>query len=186
MAGILAIKRDLKCTDNVGGNSKLYIFEFRKYARSLVKVTDNILVNFPYSVIYDLNSLNIAFSENIDEEDGGVVYSQSGSFQINKILSSDNYKQFAAKDWRIITKDNNGNYRLVGLETGLKLKFTKENGSNLADFSGFNFSFETKEENTAPFLTDLNGFSIDEFPLLTDGLDNIIQDGSTNNIEIIL
>tara|TARA_R110000851_G_scaffold320745_1_gene485766 strand:+ start:1371 stop:1919 length:549 start_codon:yes stop_codon:yes gene_type:complete len=182
----LVIKRDSECTNNVGGNSELYIFEYHKYARSEIKVTDNILINFPASVIFNLNSLNIGYTESVDEEDGGVVYSQSGNFDLIRVLPTDSYKNFAAKDWRIILKDNNGNYRLVGLDTGIKLKFTKDIGSNLSDFNGFKFSFETKEENTAPFLTDLTGFYINDYPLLSDGNDNIIQDGQTNDIEIIL
>ena len=156
----MGINRTEKCINNYGGSSDLYIFEYKDYARSLIKVTDNVLVTFPYSVIYNLNAKEINFSEPVDEQDGGVVYSQSGSFQLNKILLEDNYKQFVSKDWRIITRDNNGFLRLIGLETGLKIKFTKEIGTNLADFNGFKFSFETKEENTAPFLTDLSGFDI--------------------------
>ena len=182
----MAINRTEKCTDNYGGVSDLYIFEYINYSRSLIKVTDNFLVTFPFSVIYDLNSLQVSFTESPTIEDGGVSFAQSGSLQLNKILATDNFKSFLEKEWRLIIKDNNGNHRLIGLETGLKLKYTKETGTNLADFNGFKFSFETKEENTAPFITDLSGFSIDEFPLLTDGLGNNIQDGVANDIEIIL
>lgn len=160
MAGILAINRTDKCTDNHGGISELYIFEYKDIARSQIKVSDNILVTFPYSIIYNLNANLINFTEQVDEQEGGVVYSQSGSFQLKKVLSTDNYKTFAEKDWRIILKDNNGFYRFLGLETGLKIKFTKELGNSLNDFNGFKFSFETKEENTAPYLNDLSLFEI--------------------------
>tara|TARA_R110000850_G_scaffold226375_1_gene351627 strand:+ start:117 stop:776 length:660 start_codon:yes stop_codon:yes gene_type:complete len=156
----LAIDRSDKYTDNVGGNSELYIFKYVDYMRSQIKVTNNILVTFPTTVVYNLNSSGITFNENVDEEDGGVVFSQSGSYELKKILALDSYKEFVANDWRVIIKDNNGNYRLIGLETGLKIKYTKENGANLSDFNGFKFSFETKEENTAPFLYNLNSFNI--------------------------
>jgi hypothetical protein len=176
--------REEKFSDSHGGSSDLYIFKYVDYARSLIKVTNNILIAFPYSVIYNLNALNITFTEAIDEEDGGVSYTQSGGFQLNKTLSTDNFKNFVAKDWRIITKDNNGNYRLIGLETGLKLKGTKETGGNLNEFNGFKFTFDTKEENTSPFLTDLNIFNIMpiEGLLFTDGNNNTIQDGNANEL----
>tara|TARA_R110000850_G_scaffold171880_1_gene297203 strand:+ start:782 stop:1330 length:549 start_codon:yes stop_codon:yes gene_type:complete len=179
----LAINRDALCTDNVGGSSDIYIFEYVKYARSLIKVTDNILVTFPYSVVHDLNALQIGFSEKVDEEDGGVTYSQSGNFDLIRVLPTDSYKDFAAKDWRIIIKDNNGNYRLIGLDTGVKLKFSKENGTNLSDFNGFKFTFETKEENTAPFMSNLTGFFINEYPNLGDENGNEIIDNNNNNIQ---
>ena len=158
----MAINRDEQCVDNHGGIDELYIFEYVKYSRSQINVTNNILDLFPFTVIYDLNALNLSFTESVDEEDGGVVYSQSGGFDLAKVLPTDNYKQFAEKDWRIIIKDNNGYYRLLGLHTGLIIKFTKEIGTGLGDFSGFKFTFETKEENTAPFLNDLSGFLIEE------------------------
>lgn len=160
----MAINRVEQCSNNVGGISELYIFEYVKYARSLIKVENNFLVTFPYSVVYNLNANQTSFTENVDEEDGGVVYTQNGNFQLNKVLSIDNYKNLVAKDWRIIIKDNNNNYRLIGLETGVKLKFTKEIGTNLNDFNGFKFSFETKEENTSPFIKTLSIFNIIDTP----------------------
>lgn len=156
----MAISRDEQCTDSHGGIDELYVFEYVKYARSQITVIDNYLTLFPFSIIYDLNSLNKTFTESVEEEDGGVAYSQSGGFDIAKIKPTDNYKQFAEKDWRIIIKDNNNYYRLIGLHTGVKIKFTKEKGTNYGDFNGFKFSFETKEEDTAPYLNDLSGFII--------------------------
>lgn len=154
------MERTEKCTNNHGGNSELYVFEYTDIPRSQIKVVDNILTEFPSTAAYDINANQISFTESVDEEDGGVTYSQSGNFQLKKLLPEDNFKQFVSKDWRIIARDNNGYYRLIGLETGLKIKFTKETGSNLNEFNGFKFSFETKEENTAPFIYDLTMFVI--------------------------
>jgi len=50
---------------------------------------------------------------------------------------------------------------MLGLFTGMQGKFTKTTGTNRADFNGYNFTYDTKEENTAPFLTDLSAFSIE-------------------------
>jgi len=182
----LAVNRVEQCNNNVGGASELYVFAYKNYSRSKISVVDNILVEFPYSVIHDINANEISFTENIDEEDGGVTYSQSGNFQLKKTLPTDSYKSFASIDWRVIVKDNNGYYRMIGLETGVKLKFTKEIGTNLADFNGFKFTFETKEENTAPFINDLSGFAINTNPLWVDLNSNFIVDTNDNKIEVII
>lgn len=151
--------RDSQCNDNVGGNNNVvYVFPYVKFSRSSINVVDNILTAFPFTTVYNLDSLNVNFNENIDEEEGGVTYSQVGSFDLNKIKSTDDFKYLVSQDYRAIVQDNNGNYRLVGLETGLKFKFSKEIGVNLQDFNGFKFSFETKEENTAPFINNFSAF----------------------------
>ena len=73
---------------------------------------------------------------------------------------------------------------MLGLNTGVQGKFTKSTGGNLADFNGYNFTYDTKEEDTAPFLTDLSLFGL--MPIsglrLQDGNNNNLQDGSNNLI----
>ena len=169
----MAISRDIECDNIHGGIAEFYIFEYVKYARSQVTVENNYLTLFPFVAIYNLNSIEQTFTETVDSEDGGTTFTQSGGFQLNKILPTDNYKQFVDRDWRIIIKDNNGFYRLIGLETGLKLKHTKETGSAIGQFNGFKFTFDTKEENTAPYLNDLSGFIVIETP--TIGLQHRLQ-----------
>ena len=77
----MAINRTEKCTNNYGGVADLYILEYKDYARSKIKITDNYLVTFPFSVIYDLNALQVNFTESPTMEDGGVSFAQSGAFQ---------------------------------------------------------------------------------------------------------
>jgi len=149
--------RSKKCDNNQGGSSELYIFPFQKYSRSQITVVDNMLIKFPYNEIFNLNANNISFDEEC-KEDGDVYYEQKVSFQLKKILKEDNFKGLSSKDFRIVTKDNNGNYRLLGLYTGLSGSFTKSTGTNRVDFNGYSFNFETKEENTAPFLNGLSLF----------------------------
>ena len=164
------IKRE-DCSNNYGGVSEIYVFEYKDYARSQIKIVNNFLTTFPFSSIYDLGALQFNFTESATLEDGGVSFSQSGSFQLNKIMSTDTFRLFLDKNWRVIIKDNNDNYRFLGLETGLKMKYTKEVGTNLSDFNGFKFSFETKEEDSAPFLSDLSNYNI----IGTDALQNELQ-----------
>jgi hypothetical protein len=136
-----------------GGSEKIYVFPFEEYSPATILVVDNYLVEFPAQEIYELKAFNIDFNEEVDES-----YEQKISFQLKKILDTDNFKEFAASDWRIIIKDNNGFFRMLGLYTGLRGKFSKSLGANRADFSGYNFTFETKEEISAPFLNNLLRF----------------------------
>jgi hypothetical protein len=156
----MSYDRGIECANSNGGNTEIYLLPFVKYNRSQIKYEGNYITEFPYSAIFLLESPLVSFSENISHEDGGVEFNQSVSFQLNKILDTDNYIGFAAVDWRIIAKDSNGNYRMIGTHTGLKGKYTKETGGDKPDFNGFKFTFETKEEKTAGFLQDLSGFDI--------------------------
>tara|TARA_R110000764_G_scaffold215980_2_gene302803 strand:- start:319 stop:1488 length:1170 start_codon:yes stop_codon:yes gene_type:complete len=143
--------------------------EYTEHVRTSIIVVDNYLTAFPISEMYNLNPSNITFSEAVDSEDGGVVYNQSGGFQLNKILPTDNYIRFLNKDWRVIIKDNNGFYRMIGLHTGVKFKFNKDNGGTLNAFNGTKFTFSTKEEITAPFMDSLDVLkSVLKFTVNTD------------------
>ena len=131
-----------------------------------------------------MNGNSITFKEDVEHDDGGVSYSQKTTFKINKITIKDNYKKFAQQDYRIIIRDNNSNYRMLGLYTGMIGKYTKETGTNRSDFNGFDFSFETKEENSAPFLKDLSFFNVMpiEGLFIQDGSNNLLQDGNNKII----
>lgn len=152
--------RGVKCANSNGGNSELYWMPFVEYSRSQILYTGNYITTFPFSAIYSLDSPITSFLEDIDELAGGVVSNQSGAFQLNKILDTDNYLGFAGMDARLILKDENGFYRMVGTHVGLKIKYTKDTGSNKQDFNGFKFTFEGMEEKQAGFLADLSGFDV--------------------------
>jgi len=151
--------RAKQCKDSNGGLSLLYIMPFVKYTRSQITVVDNVLTEFPFTYIYDMKPISISsFKEDVEEEDGGVSFSISGGFKVSKMFSEDDFKSLAQMDFRIIVKDNNNQLRLLGLNTGLVIKYNKDTGSNRADFNGFDFSYSTKELNTAPFLSNLDSF----------------------------
>lgn len=176
--------RAKQCKNSNGGSSEFYVFPFIEYSRGQVSVIDNVLTVFPYNIIYNLNSNNISFKEDVEHEDGGVSYTQTTSCRFSKIQSKDDYKILSEQDYRVITKDNNGNYRLIGLLNGMKGKFSKNIGVNRSDFNGFEVNFDNKEEFTAPFLNDLSFFNIMpiEGLLIEDGNNNIIEDGNTNEL----
>lgn len=142
--------------NNQGGSELIYILPFVEYNNSEITVVENFITVFPTSTIYQVGVDNISFDEDVDES-----YNQKLTYQINKILPTDNFKNYSKIDFRFILKDNNGNLRMLGAFTGMSGKFTKSTGASMSDYNGYNFTFETKEENTAPFLTDLSIFEIE-------------------------
>ena len=156
----MSISREYKCKNSNGGNPELYWMPFVDYVGSEIQYTGNYITTFPYSAIFSLSSPLTSFNEEIDEISGGVSVAQSGGFQLNKILDTDNYISIAKIDARLIFKDSNGFYRMAGTHKGLKIKYTKETGSSIPEFNGFKFSFEGLEEKQAGFLQDLSGFDI--------------------------
>tara|TARA_R110000787_G_scaffold131739_3_gene243758 strand:+ start:321 stop:842 length:522 start_codon:yes stop_codon:yes gene_type:complete len=131
-----------------------------KYSRKQIVLDGNLLTTFPHTTIYDLNANDANFTENISTEAGGFQSAQSLSYQLKKINQSDNLRDFVNLDWRFIVKDNNGLLRMVGLYNSITGGFLKDIGTNKSDFNGFKFTFETKEEYEAPFLSDLSMFNI--------------------------
>jgi len=143
--------RTIQSDNSQGGANQLYVLPYVEISESNITIADNFLTTFPQSTIYDLNASDISFEESVSE-----FYEQKVSFKLKKLLAADQLKDLAKKDFRIIIKDNNSNYRLLGLYTGLEGKFTKSIGTNRSDFNGYNFNFETKEEQTAPFISTSN------------------------------
>jgi hypothetical protein len=173
--------REIKCNNSQGGVKEVYVMPYVDYLDSQISVINNVLTRFPYNIIYRLNAFNINFNTDA-KQDKDVEYSEKISFQLKKLLESDNFKQFVSRDWRVIVKDNNSKIRMFGLRNGLIGSYKEDSGTGRADFNGYSFNFEGKEEDTAPYIYDLSIFNIMpiEGLLLENGLGVVIEDGNTN------
>ena len=174
--------RAIQSDNSQGGAKQLYVFPYIEISESNITIADNFLTSFPVSIIYDLNASDITFEESVSE-----FYEQKVSFKLKKLLAADQLKDLAKKDFRIIIKDNNSDLRLLGLYTGLEGKFTKSIGASRSAFNGYNFNFETKEEQTAPFISTstfstffLNYNNLFEFQVTTSNA------GTSNNDQFSL
>lgn len=151
--------RKKQCNNSQGGANELYVMPYLDYLDSQISVINNVLTLFPFSVIYKIDAFNINF--NIDaKHDKDVEYSEKISFQLKKLVESDNFKQFVSRDWRVIVKDNNSKIRIFGLRNGLIGSYKEDSGTGRADFNGYSFNFEGKEEFSAPYLADLSNYDI--------------------------
>ena len=175
--------RKIQCNNSQGGASKVYIFPYISYLSSQITIENNILTDYPYNIIYDMNAVNINYTvdatENIDSE-----YTEKISFQVKKLKETDYFDKFIQQDYRCIIKDNNNKIRIFGLTNGLKLSYKEDIGTNRTDFNGYSFSLDGKEEIKAPYLSNLDLFNVMpiEGLLIQDGNDNLIQDGNDNII----
>lgn len=167
--------RNRICKDSLGGVNIVYLFNYASYARSLIVHSDLVLTSFPDTDIYpfELDS-PVNFSNNMQENEGGKYYTENIELNFSEYNVYNEYQKLLKSDYRMIVKDNNGVFRLLGAYNGLigdDLKF--ETGGAHTDFNGYKISFEGQEENPSLYINNLSdaGFTIIEnnFLLLETG-----------------
>jgi len=181
----IANGRDRKCKSNVSGVNYIYLFRFVKYNRSQIVRDQLTLTDFPSTTIYRFEG-NYSFNESQSTEDGGKFYSQNLTADFIGIELNTNLSKLVNEDYRVIIKDNNGIFRLLGAHNGVITDLNSTTGSSQAEFSGYNLTFEGTEREQALFIDDLEdaGFVIseDNFLLLEDGTPILTE----SNEEIII
>jgi hypothetical protein len=174
-----------KCKDGTGGLNKIYLFPFVKYSRSQVVIQYEVLSFFPNNNIYEFDILgNPSFNESMSENEGGKFLDQSITVNILNTFEAFEIQKLLQKDYRAIIQDNNGKYRMLGLYNGLEAdNLTQSIGSSKTDFNGFKVNFKGQELRTAPFLNDLEFFTINEaFFLLYQNSERIFLQNLDNTI----
>lgn len=146
-----------KCKDSVGGVNTIWLLKYIKYRRSQIVTDGNFLIEFPESFIYKFESLaNPNFSETQETDAGGKFYNQSISLTFNTTDFFD-VEEYESLFFRILIRDNNGLYRILGLYNGLEsgtIDYTT--GSGKLDLNGLKIDFSGREEKPAFFITDLD------------------------------
>jgi hypothetical protein len=177
--------RDRQCKANVSGVNFIYLFAFVNYNRSQIVRDRLTLTDFPETTIYRFEG-NYSFNESQSTEDGGKFYTQNLTADFIGLELNTNLVKLVDQDYRVIIKDNNGLYRLLGAYNGTITDLNSTTGSSQGEFSGYNLTFEGTEREQALFIDDLEdaGFIIseDNFLLLEDGTP-ILTEG---NEEIII
>jgi hypothetical protein len=165
--------RNRKCKSNIGGVKLIYLFPFIKYSRSQIIRTGLELTTFPSTTIYAFEGVNLSFTDSQSTEDGGKFFTENLTADFIGLELNTSFRKLVDDDYRVIVKDNNNKYRLLGAYNGLITEFNSTSGGNSSDFSGYNLTFDGKERQEALFIDDLEdaGFiiSLDNFLLLEDG-----------------
>ena len=152
------------CKHNIGGIANVFLFPFEKYMASEI-ITDNlILTTFPETIIYPFHAvLNGNLEQNMQVDDGGKYYNQRISLQFHGIADKFLFEKLLKRDYRLIIKDNNGVYRLIGTYNGVICdNITVDTGGNKSSFNGITADFSGKEKIEALFINELKptGFTI--------------------------
>lgn len=151
------------CKNGIGGLSKVYLFPYVKYLRSEIILNNNVLITYPDTTIYEFELNNDpSLTQSQSEENGSKFFDLSITLELEN-ENPNTFKSILNKDYNIIVKDRNNNFRFLGNRNGLEctsLDFTT--GSGKQDFSGVKLEFDGKEEKEAWFINNLEaaGFTI--------------------------
>jgi hypothetical protein len=178
--------RNRVCKNGIGGLAKVYLFPYVKYSRSEIVLNSNILVTYPDTNIleFEVNN-NPSFNQTQGQENGSKFFDLSISLELEN-ENPNAFKSILNKDYNIIVKDRNNNFRFLGNRNGLECNsINSTSGSSKQDFSGVKLDFQGKEETEAWYIDNLSdaGFNIFTSYLLQENGDFILQE---NGFKIIL
>ena len=168
-----------KCKDSLGGVKDIYLFPYAKYSRSQITLSQNVLTAFPDNDIFKFEfNGDVNFSEPQQNDDGGKFFSQSLSFTLVQQNDDNNIIKLLNKDYRIVIRDRNNNFRLLGLYNGLEcVSINYNSGSSKSDLNGFTLEFQGKEEKESPYFYNLDLIQGVSFRLLQDYEYRLTQSG---------
>ena len=176
-------RSEIGCKSNVGGVRVVYLMPFVEYTYNLIEGTRGVeITSFPSSTLYKYETTGANFSETITNDDNGVSYEQSLTFTLFKqdLLTTNELNRLTQIDLRYIVEFNDGSFKMGGVYNGARLEdYSIESGGNKASLNGYNLTFNSAEEYSAPFLSDLGilgGYLLleDNFNLLLETSELII------------
>lgn len=144
------------CNDRQGGISKLYLFAYVKYSKSLNLVQDQEVVTFPLTDAFEYEAENISFSESTSVVNGGIEWSQSLNFTITESNELSEVYKLANQDYSAVILDRNGNYRFIGMRNGGEVTVKSTSGVSKSDMNGYSISLSAKEDNQAYYVPNFN------------------------------
>ncbi len=165
MTVVLTQGRDRYCKDSISGVKEIWLTPFVSYPRYQI-ITDGVfLIEMPPTSFHQYVQADDAnFSEPQQENEGGKFYQQNLTFALPMILDgADAYamNNLVFRDFRVLIKDRNDNYRILGLYNGITVEsIAQVTGGGKADFNGYNIIMKGEEENAAHFITDLDDAGI--------------------------
>jgi len=180
----LTISRGRVCK-GLGGLNEFYIFPFVKYSKSQIVTNGLTLTAFPTTTIFRFFLESTIFSNPMQEDGGGKFYNENISLTLPKIEVNTELTKLLFKDHRMIIRDRNEKYRMLGaFNGGIFDNLVQQTGSTHGDLSGYTINFEGVEELPALFLDDLSLFTVapDNFLITEDGELLLTED----NQEIII
>ena len=190
MSTDLTTGRSRKCKA-LGGLSEIYIFPYVQYSNSQIVTSGLTLTSFPATTIYRFFIESTDFSNPGQEDAGGKFYKENISLTFPIISILNEFEKLLKKDHRMIVRDRNGLYRLLGAYIGGVFNNLRQTtGGSHSELTGYTIDYEATEEQPALFigntLADLTsaGFTVsaDNF-LITESGELVLTE---DNQEIII
>lgn len=157
MASDLTKGRAKGSKDSIGGNSKLYLFNYLEDAFTIVAgeaTAMNVALTVAYE--YDLVGDGSTFAEEVvsDRQTQSVTNTQTITAIFNKMDAATAAEfNLMAKGYPIaVIKDRNDNYHLVGQTDGIDFNISGATGGAKSDLNGFTITGTSIEQNLSPKL----------------------------------
>lgn len=182
MACQISAGRIEPCKDSIGGLDAIYIIndgditEFT-YDSQNTDAIESVTGN-PYAYKYDIKGSTSTFEQTItsSRDNGTTFWEQKLNVTLKKLSIADHkeLKLLAYGNPKIIVKDNNDNFFMMGLKFGADVTGgTVVTGGAMGDLSGYTLEFTAMEPLPANFFE-----ATDEAGLVTAGVIIVNGDGS--------
>lgn len=142
MACDLTAGRARVCKDSIGGNSKLYLFDFIEdpftvAAGEATAINAGITDVFEYDLEGDGNTLEQSLVS--DRNTGTSVNTQTLTVVLKKVDAATSAQlNLAAYGYPVaVVKDRNGNYVAIGIDDGIDFTVVESSGGAKTDLNGY-------------------------------------------------
>jgi hypothetical protein len=157
------------CRDNIGGIKFVYLFNWANLLPNQIVIEDGFLVSIPSADLYKYEIVNGNFTQSIQNDENGVVYNQTLSFDLFKqdLLTTNQIKTLKDIDFRYVVQFEDGKLQVGGLFNGANIsQLSMTTGGGKGELNGYQITFESLETVFAPYITGLD--------IITGGVFNYI------------
>lgn len=177
-------RKEILCRDNIGGIKAVYLFKYIEYPyNSIVGAYSGNITSFPTIEPFKYETKGATFTENITNDENGIFYDQTLTFNLFKseLLTTRELNIIKDLELRFLVEYNAGYFKMGGVYNGAEIEtFSINSGGNKSDFNGYNVTIKAREEYSSPFISIdlLSNFLLleDAFYLLLETSDKIILD----------
>mgnify|MGYP000017308914 FL=1 len=149
--------RAKECKQNLGGNSKLFLFNYQEDPFTILAgeaTAINVLITAVYE--YEIEgTLNTLVEDMISDVDTGVtVNTQTVVMTLRKqdAATSAEFNLLAYGDAQAVIRDRNGVYHALGISEGLNWSINAQTGGAYTDLNGYTVTGTSTEGSLSPKL----------------------------------
>lgn len=172
-------RTELSCRNNIGGVKNVYIFSYDASTQFLLD-GQNLVSTSNTNTLFKFDVTSGNFSENITNDENGVLFRQSLSFRLLKqdLFTTNELNALTNFDFRYVVEFNDGTLKLGGLYNGAKISsLTVNSGGSKQDFNGYDISFESAEEIESIYVSSLDILTDENYLLLENDFSLLLETG---------